>query len=81
MGNPLSAQDLLDVARRRITRHRVTQAHEAQSQGTIVVDLRCDADRTAEGAIPGAISVAHTGDIEGGFRAWAAAGLPVETDS
>ena len=130
MGNPLSARDLLDAARRRITRHTPTQAHDAQSQGAIIVDLRCEADRTAEGSIPGAVPIAlsvlpwrvdpaspsrderltgrdttmvlvcndgfssslaaaelidmgftHAGDIEGGFRAWAAAGLPVEVDS
>ena len=130
MGNPLSAQDLLDAARRRITRHTPTQAHDAQSQGAIIVDLRCDADRIAEGSIPGGLPIAlsvlpwrvdpespspderltsrdttlilvcndgfssslaaaelvemgfaHTGDIEGGFRAWTAAGLPVEAQS
>jgi len=130
MGNPLSAQDLLDAARRRIARHTPSQAHDAQSQGAIIVDVRCDTDRTAEGSIPGAVPIAlsvlpwrvdpasptrderlanrdatvivvcndgfssslaaaqlidmgftHAGDIEGGFRTWASAGLPVETDT
>jgi rhodanese-related sulfurtransferase len=130
MANPLSAKDLLNTARRRIARHTPAEAHDAQSQGAIIVDLRCETDRTAGGAIPGAVPAAlsvlpwrvdptsptrderlasreetmilvcndgfssslaaaqlidmgftHAGDIEGGFQAWVAAGLPVETDS
>ena len=130
MGRPLSAQDLLYAARGRIHRHSPAQALQAQSEGAIILDLRCDSDRTAEGSIPGslptALSVlpwrvdpaspsrderltsreatlilvcndgfssslaaanlvdmgfANAGDLEGGYRAWAAAGLPVESDS
>ena len=127
MGKPLSAQDMLDAARRDIARFSPTGALAAQADGATIVDLRCGADRLAEGGIPGAVPIAlsvllwradptsasrderiadrdarlilvcndgyssslaasdlvemgfpHAGDIAGGFRAWAAAGLPVE---
>ena len=123
MGNPLSAEDLLAAARRDITRYAPADALAAQADGAIIVDLRCRADRLAEGGIPDALPIAlsvlpwradpasasradrnarlilvcndgyssslaasdlvrmgfaHAGDLQGGFRAWAAAGLPVE---
>ncbi|RZV43534.1 MAG: rhodanese-like domain-containing protein [Acidimicrobiia bacterium] len=130
MGRPLSAQDLLDAARVRIHRHSPAQALQAQSEGAIILDLRCGSDRTAEGSIPDSLPIAlsvlpwrvdpaspsrderltsreatlilvcndgfssslaaanliemgfaNAGDLEGGYRAWAAAGLPVESDS
>ena len=128
MGNPLSAQELLDTARRDIARYSPADALAALADGAIIVDLRCEADRLAEGAIPNALPIAlsvlpwradptspsrddriadrdarlilvcndgyssslaasdlvrmgftDAGDLEGGFRAWTAAGLPVET--
>ena len=124
MTDALSAQDLLDAARRRITRFSPEEAGAAQSAETLMIDLRCDADRVADGEIPGAIPISlsvlpwrvdptsvsrddritnselilvcndgfssslaaaelvgmgiKAGDLDGGFRAWAAAGLPVE---
>jgi rhodanese-related sulfurtransferase len=127
MGNPLSAQDLLDAARRRITRHSPADTLAAQASGALVIDLRCTDDRTVEGSIPGSIPIPlsalpwrvdplsewrddrltdrdrtlilvcndgyssslaaanlvqmgfrHSGDLEGGFRAWVAAGLPID---
>ena len=127
MVNPLSAQDLLDAARRQITRYLPTEAQAAQATGTAIVDLRCDGDQATEGHIPGAIPIPlsvlpwradptsewrddriadrnkqlilvcndgfssslaaanlvqmgfiDVGDLDGGFRAWAAAGLPVK---
>ena len=100
------------------------EARAAQSNGAVIVDLRCDADRVAEGVIPGAIPTSLSvlpwrvdptsesrddritdselilvcndgfssslaaaelvnmgvtaGDLDGGFRGWAAAGFPVE---
>jgi rhodanese-related sulfurtransferase len=124
MTDALSAQDLLDAARQRIARFSPKDAHAAQSNGAVIVDLRCHADRVTEGAIAGAIPIAlsvlpwrvdptsesrddritdselilvcndgfssslaaaelvnmgvNAGDLDGGFRAWAAAGLPVE---
>ncbi|NNC91125.1 MAG: rhodanese-like domain-containing protein [Acidimicrobiia bacterium] len=125
MGDALSAQDLLDAARRRITRYSPAAALAAQSQGNVIVDLRCNTDRIAEGGIPGSIPIAlsvlpwradptsafrddqitdsdlilvcndgfssslaaaqlldmgiEAGDLDGGFRAGADAGLPVES--
>ena len=130
MGRPLSAQDLLDDARRVIARYAPAEARAAQSEGAIIVDLRCAADRQAEGAIPNALPIAlsvlpwradpasdsrddriadrdarlilvcndgyssslaasdlarmgfaRAGDLAGGFRAWASAGLPIEKES
>jgi len=123
----LSAQDLLDSARRHISRFAPAAALAAQAAGATIIDLRCEPDREAEGAIPGAIPVAlsvlpwrvdpesewrddrltdraatvilvcndgyssslaaanlvrmgfsSAGDLEGGFRSWAAAGLPID---
>ena len=122
-----SAAQLLAEARSRIARYLPNEAAEAQAAGAAVVDLRCNEDRLAEGAVPGAVAVAlavlpwrvdpeaentdsrindptrkmilvcndgyssslaaaklldmgfsDVGDIDGGFRAWSAAGLPVE---
>jgi rhodanese-related sulfurtransferase len=127
MADPLSAQDLVDAARRRITRFSPAEALATQTTGAVIVDLRCEGDRVAEGTIPGAIPIAlsvlpwradpasewrddriadrestlilvcndgfssslaaatlvemgfpHAGDLDGGFRAWAAAGLPID---
>ena len=127
MANPLSAQDLLDAARRQITRYLPTEAQAAQATGTEIVDLRCAGDQATEGQIPGALPIPlsvlpwradpasewrddriadrskklilvcndgfssslaaanlvqmgfiDVGDLAGGFRAWAAAGLPVQ---
>ena len=124
MTDALSARDLLEEARRKIPRFSPTDALAAQASGAVLVDLRCEADRVAEGVIPGAIPVAlsvlpwradptsesrddritnaplilvcndgfssslaaadlvrmaiDAGDLDGGFRAWAAAGLPVD---
>ncbi|MDH3538842.1 MAG: rhodanese-like domain-containing protein [Acidimicrobiia bacterium] len=124
MDDVLSAQDLLDAARRRISRFSPDEARAAQANGVVIVDLRCEADRVQEGAIPGAIPIAlsvlpwradptseshddrivdselilvcndgfssslaaadllrmsiRAGDLVGGFRAWATAGLPVD---
>lgn len=124
MTDALSAQDLLDAARRHISRFSPANALAAQAKGTILVDLRCEPDRVAEGVIPEAIPIAlsvlpwradptsqsrddritnaalilvcndgfssslaaadlvrmgiDAGDLDGGFRAWAAGGLPVE---
>ncbi len=128
MNRVLSAEDLLEAARRVIRRYTPSEALEAQAAGGHLIDLRCAFDRESEGAIPGAIAVplsvvpwrvdpssasrderiadreatlilvcndgyssslaaanltkmgfARAGDVAGGFRAWAASGLPVET--
>jgi len=123
----LSAQDLLIAARRQIRRFTPVAAQEAQASGATIVDLRCRADREAEGSIPGAIPIAlsvlpwrvdhgsdhrdervtdrdatmilvcndgyssslaaaqmvtmgflKAADLDGGFRAWVAACLPID---
>jgi rhodanese-related sulfurtransferase len=125
----LSAQDLLEAARRQIQRFAPVAAREAQAGGAIIIDLRCGTDRETEGSIPGAIPIAlsvlpwrvdpasdyrddrvtdreatlilvcndgyssslaaaqlvsmgftKAADLDGGFRAWVAAGLPLRDD-
>ncbi|MCP4248322.1 MAG: rhodanese-like domain-containing protein, partial [bacterium] len=127
MTDALSARDLLDAARQQISRYSPADAMTAQEDGAVIVDLRCQADRAAEGAIPESIPIPlsvlpwradpesesrddrianrslqlvlvcndgyssslaaadlvrmgfrQAGDLDGGFRAWAAAGLPVD---
>lgn len=122
-----SAEQLLTRARSQITRYSPGNAARAQESGAVIIDLRCGADREAEGSVPDAIAIAlsvlpwrvdpeaertdarindrgatlilmcndgyssslaaatlaemgfgDVGDIDGGFRAWAAGGLPVE---
>jgi rhodanese-related sulfurtransferase len=123
----LTVDDLLARARARI--HRVTPADAlaAQAAGAVIVDIRSESQRAADGAVPGAVWLARNvlewrvdpaspaadprvsdldrellvlcdggyqsslaaatlrdlgatraGDVEGGFQAWRAAGLPVE---
>ena len=67
-----SASELLSQARSRITRYRPHAAAHAQTAGAIIVS---DAARTATLTEMG---FADVGDIDGGFRAWSAAGLPIE---
>jgi rhodanese-related sulfurtransferase len=119
--------DLLAAARARLDRLGPERAHEELAGGAILIDIRSDAQRAADGLVPGAILIprnvlewrcdpdcdarderlAQFGarlilmcdegyqsslaaatlhdmglrratDLEGGFRAWRAAGLPVE---
>jgi rhodanese-related sulfurtransferase len=123
---PRSIDDLLSEARSRLDRLSPEQAFEAQRSGALLVDIRPEANRAADGALPGAvvierihlewrldpacqsrlpiasydlpvvvfcnegyasslaavalqqIGVARATDLDGGFRAWKAAGLPVD---
>jgi rhodanese-related sulfurtransferase len=118
--------EVLARAREHLVRLSPTAAHEAQRGGATIIDIRSEADRTAEGTIPGAVVVERTvlewrldpacearlpiasydlfpimvcnegyssslaaaalqelgvlraTDVDGGFRAWRAAGLPTE---
>ena len=121
-----SIDEVLAEARRHISRLSPHEAAAAQTAGSVIVDTRDGGDRSAEGEIPGALTVplsvlpwrldprsamrapGATGvdqsiilvcndgfssslagewlvrigfrdvsDVVGGFRAWAAAGLPV----
>jgi len=127
MNDALSAQDMLNAARQQISRFSPPDALSAQAAGAVIVDLRCEGDRMAEGSIPEAIPIplsvlpwradptsewrddriadrdktlilvcndgyssslatadlvqmgfTHAGDLDGGFRRWAASGLPVD---
>ena len=121
----LTIDAVLAAARSRLTRLNPAQAQLAVQSGGLLVDIRPQAQREAEGEIPGAtiiernvlewrfdpasaaclpvasydlqvivfcsegytsslaaaslldLGVRHATDLEGGFRAWEAAGLPV----
>lgn len=123
----LSIDTMLETARRRLRRLDPLEAHAAVREGALLVDIRPQAQRRSEGAIPGALIVERnvlewrfdprsqarlpqaTGydlrvivvcsqgytsslaaaslqdlglrnatDLDGGFLAWAKAGLPVQ---
>lgn len=122
----MTVDELLAEARAEIDRVTPAQAHELRESGALLVDIRPQADRTAEGEIPGAVAVERivlewrldpagdhrlpgftadtpvvvlcnegyasslaardlrrlgvrgATDLVGGFRAWRAAGLPVQ---
>ncbi|HEX7300366.1 MAG TPA: rhodanese-like domain-containing protein [Solirubrobacteraceae bacterium] len=119
--------DLLEEARRRFTRLDPGQASEAIREGALLIDIRSESQRAADGVVPGSVFVARnvlewrcdpssehrdpsidgharqlilmcnegyqsslaaatlhelgltrTTDLDGGFQAWRAAGLPVQ---
>lgn len=118
-GRTSPADDLLREARQRLWRLTPQQARDAQTRGTLLVDIRPLDQRLADGEIPDALVVERTelewrldpgpgpqardvvvvcsdgrasslaaaslqllglarvSDVEGGFGAWRAAGLPV----
>src|SRR5215217_2807682 len=120
--------DLLDEARGGLERVGPRKAQEAAASGAVIIDVRSDSQRAADGAVPGAIhhprnvlewrcdpasdarderladldrhlivmcdegyasslaaatlqqlGFTRATDLAGGFQAWRAAGLPVET--
>ena len=121
----LTIEQVLTAARTRLTRLAPAQAQRAVQSGAMLVDIRPQAQREAEGQIPGAtiternvlewrfdpasaarlpiasydlqvivfcsegytsslaaaslldLGVHRATDLDGGFRAWEAAGLPV----
>jgi len=123
----LSIHEMLAKARHRLRRLDPLEADEAIRDGALLVDIRPEAQRRSEGAVPGALIVErnvlewrfdprsgarlpqatgydlrvivmcsqgytsslaaaslrdlglrHATDLDGGFTAWATAGLPVE---
>ena len=50
----MSVEELLAEARARIPRFRPHEAQEALGRGAILVDIRTDAQRTADGQVPDA---------------------------
>lgn len=119
-----SIDQLLSEARSRLARLTPHEAHRAQQDGAVLVDIRPEASREAEGCLPGAVVIERTvlewrldpaslaripiasydlqvvivcnegyssslaaatlqdlgmhkaTDLDGGYRAWKAAGLP-----
>jgi rhodanese-related sulfurtransferase len=125
-----SIDELLAEARSRIVRYEPEEAAARMDAGALLVDTRPEANRVAEGSVPGALVIerihlewrldpqsdaripeatdhgvevivlcnegyssslaadtlrelglVNSADVIGGFRAWAAAGLPVEYGS
>jgi rhodanese-related sulfurtransferase len=126
--NRTTINDLLDAARERLDRLRPADALDAVQRGAVLVDIRSETQREADGLIPGArfcprnvlewrvdpasghadpslggdvdawlvlvcnegyqsslaaatlqdLGFARATDLEGGFQAWQAAGLPVD---
>jgi rhodanese-related sulfurtransferase len=50
-----TVDDLLEEARRGLDRVRPHEAREAVEAGALIIDVRSDAQRAADGAVPGAI--------------------------
>ena len=124
---PRTVDEMLAEARRRLDRMRPEEAHAAAQDGAVLVDIRADAQRAADGIVPAAVRIPRNvlewrcdpssdhrddrvsdpakriivmcdegyqsslvaallqdlghheaTDLEGGFQAWRAAGLPVE---
>jgi rhodanese-related sulfurtransferase len=119
-----SIDEVLSEARSRLARLSPHEAHQAQQNGAVIVDIRPEASRAAEGRIPDAVVIERTvlewrldpasvarlpfasydlyvvimcnegyssslaaatlqdlgmhlaTDMDGGYRAWKAAGLP-----
>jgi rhodanese-related sulfurtransferase len=126
--NRTTINDLLDAARERLDRLRPADALDAVQRGAVLVDIRSETQREADGLIPGArfcprnvlewrvdpasghadpslggdvdawlvlvcnegyqsslaaatlqdLGFARATDLDGGFQAWKAAGLPVD---
>jgi rhodanese-related sulfurtransferase len=125
--NVRTIDELLAEARSRLTRLDPVEAEAAVREGALLIDIRAESQRAADGVVPGAIFVARNvlewrcdpssehrdpridgrehqliimcnegyqsslaaatlhelgltcaTDLDGGFQAWRAAGLPVE---
>ncbi len=50
-------EELLDEARRGLDRLEAHQAHAAMGAGALLIDIRSDAQRSADGVVPGALVV------------------------
>ena len=126
--SPRTVDELLAEARSRLTRLDPDEAAAAIRDGALLIDIRSESQRAADGVVPGSLFVARnvlewrcdpssehrdpridgrerqlilmcnegyqsslaaatlhelgltrTTDLAGGFQAWRAAGLPVET--
>jgi rhodanese-related sulfurtransferase len=74
--------ELLAETRERLERVGPAEASAEATAGALLIDIRSDHQREADGVVPGAIyfprNVARATDLAGGFQAWRSAGLPVE---
>jgi rhodanese-related sulfurtransferase len=55
-----TVDDLLAEARGRIVRYEPAEALAAQAHGAVLVDIRSDGERAAEGVVPGSLHVPRT---------------------
>jgi rhodanese-related sulfurtransferase len=55
-----SVDDLLFEARSRLVRLTPHQSHRAQQEGAVLIDIRPESSREAEGRLPGAIVIDRT---------------------
>jgi len=55
---PSTVDDLLEAARARLRRVPATEAFARHRAGALLVDVRTDAQRQADGGIPGALEIA-----------------------
>ena len=125
--HPKTVDDLLAEARERLVRLDAAQARDAIAGGALLIDIRAESQRAADGTVPGSVFVPRNvlewrcdpnsphrdpsidgrerrliimcnegyqsslaaatlhelglttaTDLDGGFQAWRAAGLPVE---
>ncbi len=53
-----NAEEILTQARSHITRYSPSAAVQAQAAGAVIIDLRCQADQSAEGTVPNAVTIA-----------------------
>jgi rhodanese-related sulfurtransferase len=56
-GRARSIDEILAEARQRLRRVGPAEAHEAMSHGALLVDIRTQAQRAAQGVVPGALHV------------------------
>jgi len=57
---PLTIDEVVERARRRLVRVTPEQAAAEHAQGALMVDIRTKSDRVAHGEIPGAIEIDRT---------------------
>lgn len=73
---PRTIDDVLESARRRISRLTPAEAQNAWRTGAVVVDIRPAAQRDAEGALPGALIIERN-VLEWRFDPSSDASLPI----
>ncbi len=77
-GGARSIDEILDEARQRLRRVGPAEAHEAVTNGALLVDIRTQAQRAEQGLVPGALHVERN-VLEWRFDPQSAARLPQAT--